>query len=78
MKVLRYFVAAIAFLLLWFLVAVGIGLLTILLFPPTEARTPIGIAFDPRNLPGTLVGFVVALLLVRAFLRHPRGKRLAE
>jgi hypothetical protein len=72
MKPTRYIVGAIGFLLVWFVVAVVVGLGVTLIFPVTEGRAFSGIGFDWRNLPGTILGLLAGIQSFRVSVRVPR------
>jgi len=75
MNPIRYVVGAIGLLLVWFVVAVVIGLGMAMLFPPPGGRLIMaGISLDWRNLPGTLLGLVAGIQSFRASVRDPRKK----
>lgn len=75
MKPVRYIVGAIGFLLVWFVVAVVIGLLMAMLFPPPAGRLVMaGINFDWRNLPGAILGLFAGIQSFRASVRGPKKK----
>ena len=72
MKPVRYIVGAIGLLLVWFVVAVVIGLGMAMLFPPSSGRSMAGIGFDWRNLPGTVLGLLAGIQSFRASVREPK------
>ena len=74
MKPVRYIVGAIGFLLVWFVVAVVVGLLVALVFPPPSGRAFTGIGWDWRNLPGTILGLLAGIQSFRASVRGPKKK----
>jgi hypothetical protein len=73
MKPVRYIVGAIGFLLVWFVVAVVIGMGMAMLFP-TGGRFISGIGLDWRNLPGTILGLFAGVQSFRASVRGPKKK----
>jgi hypothetical protein len=60
MKILRYFFGTIWVLFVWLMVAVIVGLVVALIFPPHGDRVLVGVGLDWRNLPGTILGFFAA------------------
>ena len=75
MKPVRYIVGAIGFLLVWFVVAVVIGLVMAMLFPPPSGRLVMaGIGLDWRNLPGTILGLFAGVQSFRASVRGSKKK----
>ncbi len=60
MKILRYFFGTIWVLFVWLMVAVIVGLIVALIFPPHGDRVMVGVGLDWRNLPGTILGFFAA------------------
>ena len=74
MKPIPYIVGAIGFVLVWFVVAVVIGLGMALLFPPSAGRFMAGIGLDWRNLPGTIFGLFAGVQSFRASVRGPKKK----
>ncbi len=74
MKPVRYIVGAFGFLLVWFVVAVVIGMGMAMLFPPSGGRFMAGIGLDWRNLPGTILGLFAGVQSFRASVRGPKKK----
>ena len=74
MKPIRYIVGAIGFLLVWLAVAVVVGLVVALVFPPPGGRAFTGINFGWRNLPGTVLGLLAGIQSFRASVRGPKKK----
>jgi hypothetical protein len=73
MQFIRYIVGAIGFLLVWFVVAVVIGFVVTFFIPPTNGEhTVIGIGFNWRNLPGTILGLLAG---IQSFRVSVRGKK---
>lgn len=70
----RYIVGAIGFLLVWFVVAVVIGIGMAMLFPPPGDTFMAGISPDWRNLPGTILGLFAGVQSFRASVRGPKKK----
>lgn len=75
MKCVLYIVGVIAFLLVWVVVAVVIGLGMEELFPSPADRLVIsGIGLDWRNLPGTILGLLAGAHSFRACVRGRKKK----
>lgn len=74
MKPIRYIVAAIGFLLVWFVVAVLVGLVIAVIFPPPGRLWSAGIGLGWRNLPGTILGLLAGIQSFRASVRGPKTK----
>jgi Na+/H+-dicarboxylate symporter len=74
MKPIRYVVGAVGFLLVWFVVAVVIGLGMAMLFPPGRGNFMVGVSLDWRNLPGTILGLLAGVQSFRASVRGPKKK----
>jgi hypothetical protein len=70
---MRYIVALISFVFVWFGVAIVCGLIMLMLFP-TQRPVLVGIGMDWRNLPGTLLGVLAGAQSWRAALRKAREK----
>lgn len=67
MKVVRYIVGVIGFLLVWFVVAVIVGTIMAMIFPRPNAHVVIaGIGWDWRNIPGTILGWLAGYQSFRA------------
>ncbi len=73
-KPVRYIVGAIGFILVWFVVAVVIGMGMAMLFPPPGGIFMAGISLDWRNLPGTILGLLAGVQSFRASVRGPKKK----
>jgi Na+/H+-dicarboxylate symporter len=69
MNIVRYVVGAIGFLLVWFVVALVIGLGMGMLFPPSTGRVMAGFGLDWRNLPGNVLGVLAGIRSFRASVR---------
>lgn len=68
--IVRYIVGAIGFLLVWFVVAVVIGVIVGLIFPQSSDGTIfVGIGLNWRNLPGTILGLLAGIQSFRASVR---------
>lgn len=75
MKVIRYAVGVIGFLLVWFIVAVIVGLGMTTLFPrPGGSVVMVGIGPDWRNVPGAILGFFAGIQSFRASTRERKKK----
>ncbi len=75
MKPIRYVVAAIGFLLVWFVVAIIIGFIMVLIFPVSGNRLAmVGIGGDWRNIPGTILGLLAGIQSFRASVRAAKKK----
>jgi hypothetical protein len=72
MTLLRYFFGTIWVLFVWLMVAVVVGFIILLVFPPSGGdNVVIGIGLDWRNLPGTILGFFAARQSWRTHVRRP-------
>ncbi len=66
----RYIVGVIGFLLVWFVVAVVIGFVMGIIFPPPNGQyIYAGIGLNWRNLPGTILGFLAGMQSFRVSVR---------
>jgi hypothetical protein len=65
---MKLFAAVLSFFFMWFAVAVIVGWGVLFLFPP-QSPVIVGVGFDWRNLPGTMIGFFAGLHSARAALR---------
>lgn len=75
MKQVRYIVGAIGFLLVWFVVALVVGFIVTIIFPPANGGTIMfGIGFDWRNLPGDILGLLAGIHSFRASVRRSQMK----
>ena len=74
MKLVRYIVGTIGFLLVWLVVAIVIGMGMAMVFPPADGRFTAGIGLDWRNLPGTLLGLLAGAQSFRVSVRGPKKK----
>jgi len=82
MKSMRYITKVVEFLLVWVVIAVAIGFAMLLAFPVPRGDKFIGVHLGPflfdwhdwRNLPGGILGLLIALWSVRASLRGAAGK----
>jgi Na+/H+-dicarboxylate symporter len=73
MKLTRYIVGIIGFLLVWVVVAIIIGVIVALLFPPPPGdRFLVGVGMNWRNLPGTVLGLLAGIQSFRASTRAPK------
>jgi hypothetical protein len=71
---MRYIVAGVGFALVWLMVAVLTGAAMVHVFPPQRDTGFVGIGFDWRNLPGTLLGILAGIHSWRASLRAAEKK----
>jgi hypothetical protein len=87
---MRYFVAGVGFLLVWFVVAVVVGIVIVIVFPPQAnanigfgirfgfgviiGNAMVGIGTDWWNLPGTALGLLAGMHSWRASLEAARRK----
>ena len=79
MKITRYIVGTIGFLLVWFVVAMVLGWVMVLVFPPSYGgQAVVGIGFDWRSLPGTILGFLAGLQSFRASIRDRKRKGVRD
>ena len=69
MKIVRSTVGAIGFFLVWFVVAVIVGWIMALLFPPSSGTFAVGIGLDWRNIPGTILGMLAGIQSFRASVK---------
>ncbi len=74
MKIGRYIVGVLGFLLIWLFVAVIIGIVMITIFPPGRHAIAVGIGLNWRNIPGTVLGILAGRQSFRASVRG-RKKR---
>jgi hypothetical protein len=74
MKPVRYLAGTIAFLLVWLVVAIVIGVGMAAFFPPPGRDFTAGIGPEWRNLPGTILGLSAGVLAFRAFARGSKKK----
>ena len=75
MTLLRYFFGSIWVLFVWLMVAVVIGFIMALIFPPGNGgNVVVGVGLDWRNLPGTILGFFAARQSWRTHVRRPTQK----
>lgn len=73
MKIASFIVGLIGFLLVWFVVAVVIGWVMVLLFPSASGGyAMVGFGFDWRNLPGTVLGLLAGIQSFRASVKRNR------
>jgi hypothetical protein len=75
MKIVRYIVGVIGFLLVWLIVAVVVGLGMAMLFPrPGGSVVMVGIGPDWRNIPGAVLGLLAGIQSFRASTRGRKKK----
>jgi hypothetical protein len=70
---MRYIVAGISFLFVWFGVALICGFILLMVFP-TQGPALVGIGMDWRNLPGTILGIWAGVHSWRVSLRKAAEK----
>jgi hypothetical protein len=76
MKITRYIVGTIGFLLVGFVVAVIVGFIMAMVFPPPPGEyVHVGIGLNWRNLPGTILGLLAG---IQSFRASVKGKRKSE
>lgn len=54
----------------WWALAVIVGLLMYAIFPPRATTFTAGVSLEPQNVPGNLIGFIIALYAFRAITRR--------
>jgi hypothetical protein len=70
MKIIRYIVGAVGFLLVWGVVAIVVGYVITFFVPPPHGETVrLGVGLDWRNLPGTILGLLAGIQSFRASVR---------
>jgi len=75
MTALRYFFGTLWVLFVWLMVAVIVGFIMLLVFPPDGGgNVVVGIGLDWRNLPGTILGFFAARQSWRTHVKRPSAK----
>ena len=73
MKFVRVLVGIFGFLLCWMLVAIIGGVAMLITFPPAHGQhVMVGVGFDWRNLPGTVLGLLAGVHSFRASVKEPR------
>ena len=73
MLLVRYIVGAIGFLLVWFVVAVIVGVIMGMIFPPPSGGYIFaGIGLNWQSLPGTILGLLAG---IQSFRVSVRGKK---
>jgi hypothetical protein len=74
MLFVRYIVGIIGLLLVWFVVAVIVGVIVGMIFPPPDGQHIIfaGIGLNWRSLPGTILGLLAG---IQSFRVSVRGKK---
>jgi hypothetical protein len=70
---MKYIVAVIAFVFIWFAVSFLIGLIMLAIIRP-DHPVVVGIGFDWINLPGTILGFLAGLHSAKASIRAANRK----
>lgn len=75
MKIVRYTVGIVGFFLVWFLVAVIVGMIMAIFFQrPNQQLIFAGIGLDWRNIPGTILGLLAGIHSFRASIKRRNGK----
>jgi len=79
MKILKILFGVVWILVVWFMVAVIVGVIMVRLFPPLPGEVPhgglmVGIGPGWRNLPGMVLGSAAALQSWRRHLASKRAK----
>ena len=75
MKVVRYIVGVVGFVLVWLIVAVVVGTGMAMLFPPSGASVVmVGIGPNWRNIPGAVLGWFAGIQSFRASTREHKKK----
>jgi hypothetical protein len=70
MLIVRYIVGIIGLLLVWFVVAVIVGVIMGMIFPPPSGGYIFaGIGFNWQSLPGTILGLLAGIQSFRASVR---------
>jgi hypothetical protein len=70
---MKYIVAGIAFVFIWFAVSFLTGLVLVFIIKP-QHPVLIGIGLDWINLPGTIIGFLAGLHSAKASIRAANAK----
>ena len=70
---MKWIVAGISFLFVWFGVALICGFVLLMIWP-TQGPALVGIGMDWRNLPGTILGILAGVQSWRVSLRKAREK----
>lgn len=68
----RYLVGIVGFVLVASVVAVVVGFIMVLIFPPSGQRVMVGVGLDWRNLPGTILGILAGIHSFRASVNRPK------
>lgn len=66
---MRYVVGVIGFLLVATVVAVVVGFVMVVIFPPVGEPILVGIGLNWRNLPGTILGILAGVHSFRASVK---------
>ena len=75
MKVVRYVVGVIGLLLVWFVVAVIVGLGMAILFPRSGQHVVlVGVSTDWRNIPGAALGLFAGIQSFRTSIKGCKKK----
>ena len=70
MRIVQYIVGLISFILVSVVVALVVGFVMVLLFPPaSDGEVTVGIGMNWRNLPGTILGVWAGVHSFRASIK---------
>jgi len=70
---MKYIVAVVGFIFIWFFSSFLIGLLMVLIFKP-EHNVVVGVGLDWLNIPGTIIGFFAGLHSAKVTIRRANAK----
>lgn len=76
MILLRFIIATIALVFVWFVVFVGVGWLIGILFQPRNGAQFLGIWLDWHGLPGLIIGLVMGIRAFRTIARGTKNNRV--
>ena len=72
-KLVRELIGILGALIAWWAMAVMVGIAMYAIWPSTESSFIAGVSLAPQNIPGNLIGFILALYAFRAITaRSPR------
>lgn len=71
---MKIFLAVFSFLFSFIGVAIVVGIVMIIVFPPSGSRAFVGVGIGWRNLPGTLLGLWAGIHSARVALRNAEHK----
>jgi uncharacterized BrkB/YihY/UPF0761 family membrane protein len=72
---LRCVLATLALILVWLLVAIGVGLLLAMIIQPREGQFFLGIWLDWHAIPGLVIGLAAEILIFRRLTRTAKAKK---